>query len=208
MAKRGRPRGFDRTAALRRAMELFWERGYEGASLSDLTEAMGIRSPSLYAAFSSKEALFKEAVDHYNAITGAAPQRALEQAPTAREAIEALLRHHARAYVEPGHPTGCMVMLAATTGATENEEIRRFLTACRQTDLAAVRRRIERGVADGDVPPGTDCARLARFAMAVQHGMSLQARDGASEEELDQVVDCAMAAWDHLVVSVEPGDVG
>jgi AcrR family transcriptional regulator len=141
MAQRGRPRSFDRTAALHRAMELFWERGYEGASLSDLTAAMGIGSPSLYAAFGSKAALFKEAVAYYNATTGG-PQRELEAAPTARAGIEALLRHYARAYVEPGHPPGCMVMLAATTGAAENEEVRRFLAGCRQEDLETLRRRI------------------------------------------------------------------
>jgi AcrR family transcriptional regulator len=199
MAGRGRPRAFDRTAALRRAMELFWERGYEGASLSDLTAAMGIHPPSLYAAFDCKEELFKEAVAYYNATTGAAPQRALGQAPTARAAIEAVLRHNARVYVEPGHPSGCMVTLAATGGPIENEQVRRFLAACRRSDLDELRQRIERGVAEGDVPPDTDCAMLARFVAAVMHGMSLQARDGADQFALEQVADCAMAAWDRLV---------
>lgn len=198
MARRGRPRAFDRTTALRRAMELFWERGYEGASLSDLTAAMGIRSPSLYAAFGSKEALFKEAVGYYNTVTGAEPLQALEQAPTARAGIEAFLRHHAKVYVEPGHPTGCMVMLAATAGPTENEEIRRFLAGCRKSDMDTLRHRIERGVAGGDLPAGTDCEALARFASAVMHGMSLQARDGADRAALERVVGCVMAAWDQL----------
>jgi AcrR family transcriptional regulator len=198
MARRGRPRAFDRTTALRRAMELFWERGYEGTSLSDLTGAMGIRSPSLYAAFGSKEALFKEAVGYYNTITGAEPLRELEQAPTAQAGIEAFLRQHAKAYVEPGHPTGCMVMLAATTGPIENEEIRRFLAGCRRADLDTIRGRIERGVGAGDVPAGTDCEMLARFVTAVMHGMSLQARDGADQAALERVVDCVMAAWDRL----------
>lgn len=202
MAERGRPRGFDRTVALRQAMNLFWERGYEGTSLTDLTAAMGISSPSLYAAFASKEALFKEAVELYNASAGSAPLRALEQAPTARAAIEAVLRHHAVAYVEPGHPTGCLVTLAGTVGAVENEEVRRFLTACRLADLDSLRRRIERGIVDGDVPAGTDCAGLARFVAAVFHGMSVQARDGADQADLTQVVDCALAAWDRLVTGV------
>jgi AcrR family transcriptional regulator len=197
-APRGRPRSFDRTAALHRAMELFWERGYEGTSLSDLTAAMGIRSPSLYAAFGSKEALFKEAVDYYNATTGG-PQRELDAAPTARAAVEALLRHYAEVYVEPGHPRGCLVMLAATTGPTENEEVRRFLADCRRADLETLHRRIARGITDGDLPPGTDCLRLARFVHAVTLGMSLQARDGADRAALEQVADCAIAAWDALV---------
>lgn len=198
MAGRGRPRTFDRTAALRRAMEVFWERGYEGASLTDLTTAMGISPPSLYAAFACKEELFKEAVAYYNATTGAAPQRALAEAPTARAGIEAVLRHHAKAYVEPGHPTGCMVTLAATTGPTGNEEVRRFLAACRWEDVDDLRQRIERGMAEADVPAGADAAMLARFVAAVMHGMSLQARDGADQAALEQVADAAMAAWDRL----------
>ncbi|MEU5725939.1 TetR/AcrR family transcriptional regulator [Micromonospora sp. NPDC047738] len=196
MGTRGRPRAFDRTVALDRAMQVFWERGYEGTSLTDLTTAMGIASPSLYAAFGNKEALFREAVAHYNATHGAVPQRTLEQAPTARAAIEALLQHNAYAYVEPGHPTGCLVLLTATTGAVENDHIRQFMAACRTEDLAILQRRIERGVAEGDVPPDTDSAALARFITAVLQGMSAQARDGADQTTLSDVVAYAMAAWD------------
>ena len=177
-------------------MQVFWERGYEGTSLTDLTKAMGIASPSLYAAYGNKETLFQEAVAHYNATHGAVPQRTLEETPTARAAIEALLQHQANAYVEPGHPTGCLVLLAATTGAVENDHIRQFMTACRTEDLATLQRRIERGVAEGDVPPYTDSAVLARFITAVLQGMSSQARDGIDKAALSDIVACAMAAWD------------
>ncbi|WDZ85040.1 TetR/AcrR family transcriptional regulator [Micromonospora cathayae] len=199
MVKRGRPRTFDRTTALRRAMEVFWQRGYQGASLSELTAAMGIASPSLYAAFTSKEALFREAVDLYNATEGSAPQRALDSDGSARSAIEAMLRHNARAYVDPANPSGCLVVLAATAGLPESDEVRRFLAECRERDIADIRRRIARGVAEGDVPAGTDPEPIARFVGAIVQGMSLQARDGATRAQLDGVVDCAMAAWDRLV---------
>lgn len=195
MATRGRPRTFDRAAVLERAMVLFWERGYEGASLAELTRVMGIAPPSLYAAFGGKEALFREAVAYYNRTHGAVPQRVLAESATARDGVEALLRHNARAYVEPGHPTGCLVLLAATTSTVDNDHIRRFLAVCRAEDLAALQRRIERGVVEGDVPAGTDTAALARFVAAVLHGMSVQARDGAGHAELSDVVSRAMTAW-------------
>ncbi|MGW4464953.1 TetR/AcrR family transcriptional regulator [Micromonospora sp. NPDC004704] len=199
MPGRGRPRTFDRTVALGRAMEVFWQHGYEGASMTELTAAMGIASPSLYAAFGSKEALFREAVAHYNATEGAAPQAALEEGDTARAGIEAMLRHNARSHVDPSRPLGCMVVLAATTGPAGNDEVRRFLAECRNNDITGLRVRIERGVADGDVPPTVDTGMVARFFGAVQQGMSIQARDGASREALDEIVTCAMTAWDQLV---------
>src|SRR5918996_4164529 len=110
MAERGRPRSFDRAAALRRAMEVFWAKGYDGASLSDLTAAMGINSPSLYAAFGSKEGLFREAVALYGATEGTEIWEALPQAPTAREAIERFLRASALSFTRPDRPAGCLVV--------------------------------------------------------------------------------------------------
>ncbi|XXX56001.1 TetR/AcrR family transcriptional regulator [Sorangium sp. So ce124] len=198
MVGRGRPRSFDRSAALRRAMEVFWERGYEGTSLSDLTAAMGINSPSLYAAFGCKEALFREAVALYTEVEGATTNRALRDEPTARGAVEAMLRGNVEGYVTPGKPSGCMVVLAATLGTPENERVRSYLAGCRRAALDALRRRLDRGVVEGDVPAGTDTAALAAFYTAVLQGLSLQARDGASREALQAIVDCAMAAWETL----------
>lgn len=196
MAKRGRPRTFDRTVALRRAMEVFWRRGYQAASMAELTAAMGIASPSLYAAFTSKEALFREAVDLYNATEGLAPQQALNGPGGARQCIEAMLRHNARAYTDPASPTGCLVVLAAIGGIPDSDEVSRFLAQCRRRDVDDIRQRVVRGVEDGDLPDTVDPASLARFVAAVQQGMSVQARDGATAAELDRVVDVAMAAWD------------
>ena len=199
MTERGRPRGFDRAEALHRAMEVFWEHGYDGTSIGELTAAMGIRPPSLYAAFGSKEALFREAVALYEEQEGEPTLRAMCDAPTAAAGFQALLRANVLAYTDPDKPTGCMIVLAATTYTPSTAGIRDFLAEQRRTATAAVRDRLARGQADGDVPPGADIDALAAYVSAVQFGMSLQARDGASREELSAVVDRAMVAVEHLV---------
>lgn len=200
MSKRGRPRAFDRAAALRRAMEVFWERGYEGTSLGDLTAAMGINRPSLYAAFGCKEALFREAVELYGSAEGSATNRALRE-PTARAVVEAMLRGNVEAYLDPKNPAGCMIVLAATLGSPESKGVRDHLAECRRSGQVALQRRLERGVAEGELPAGTDTAALAAFYTTLLQGLSIQARDGASRETLNAVVDNAMAAWDALVAA-------
>lgn len=207
MAVRGRPRGFDRAAALRLAMESFWEHGYEGTSIGDLTARMGIRPPSLYAAFGSKEALFREAVALYEGMEGEPPIRALQEAPTAIGGIEAMLRANVRSYTVSGRPTGCMVVLAATTYTPSTEGIRDFLAELRRSGTAAVKERLVRGQAEGDVPPGADAGALAAYVMSVQYGLSLHARDGVTRDELDTVVDCVLAGW-HGVVAARAAAAG
>jgi AcrR family transcriptional regulator len=203
MASRGRPREFDRSAALRRAMEVFWERGYDGASINDLTAAMGINSPSLYAAFGSKEVLFREAVALYDGLEGSITERALREGLTAREGVEAMLRRNAREYTDPGTPAGCMLVLGATAW-TENEHVREYVARYRRTAHVQLRDRLERGVADGDLPPSTDTSALTAFYATVLEGLSIQARDGGSREALERIVDSAMAAWDALVAAPAP----
>jgi len=199
MAERGRPRSFDRDAALRRAMQVFWERGYEGTSVSDLTSAMGINSPSLYAAFGCKEALFREAVKLYESTEGTATGLALTDQPTARAAVEAMLRNNVDAYSDPRTPSGCMVVLAAMTCTAENEGVREFLAGIRRGSIQTLQRRLKRGIAEGDLPAGTDTGAVAAFYMTVLQGLSIQARDGASRRALRIVADSAMAAWDSLI---------
>lgn len=198
MAERGRPRAFDRDEALRRAMRLFWTCGYEGASINDLAEAMGINKPSLYAAFGSKEALFREAIALYEREEGEPVQAALQGARTAREGIGESLRVNARAFTDPGKPRGCMVVLSALVSGPANGAVCTLLAENRMEVEENYRRRIERGIAEGDVPAAADTLRMAAFYAAVQNGLSVLARDGASVEHLLGVVDSAMSAWDIL----------
>lgn len=199
MSPRGRPRSFDRTTALCAAMEVFWEHGYEGASLAELTAAMGINAPSLYAAFGSKRELFEAAVAHYAETDGAATWNAFAAQPTARQAVAALLTSAAEAQTLPGKPSGCFIVLAATNCAPENEAVREGLCDRRRSLVETLRLRLDRGVAEGELPSGTDTRGLAAFYTTILNGMAVKARDGASRAELTSVADNAMKAWDRLI---------
>ena len=199
MAERGRPRSFDRAAALRRAMEVFWAQGYDGTSMSDLIAAMDVNSPSIYAAFGCKEALFREAVALYRATEGGRIWGAMTTAPSARAAIETVLRVSAEEFTRPGKPRGCLIVLGALNADDGNEVVRRELQEFRAENMTMLLRRLKRGVAEGELPNGPDWRAIAAFYITVQQGMSIQARDGASRKTLLAVADCAMAAWDGLV---------
>ncbi|MFI6285392.1 TetR/AcrR family transcriptional regulator [Streptomyces sp. NPDC051018] len=186
---RGRPRSFDRDAALAKATTAFWERGYEATSIADLTKAMGIGPPSLYAAFGDKRALFAEVVEVY----AAGRSTRLDDAPTAREALARLLRELAADYTDPGHPPGCLVISAALNCA--DPAVEAALRDRRNANIAAFESRVRADIAAGLLPPDTDAGALARFVGAVVQGMSLQARDGATREELEAVAQTAMTAW-------------
>ncbi|MBB6465186.1 AcrR family transcriptional regulator [Aminobacter lissarensis] len=203
MSQKGRPRSFDRDAALRQAMRVFWKKGYDGASLSDLTVAMGINSPSLYAAFGSKEALFREAVDLYGATEGFEIWRAFERPGSARDAIADFLRASARAFSEPGDPKGCLIVLGALNVSETNVEVFRDLSERRMSSARDLAGRLKQAVAAGELPETVDCDAIAAFFLAVQQGMSVQARDGASREALLAVADGAMAAWGALTSGSE-----
>jgi AcrR family transcriptional regulator len=185
-------------------LDVFWERGYEGTSLKDLAEAMDIAPASIYACFGSKQELFGKVMALYGGTSGQPPRRALRDQPTARSAIEAMLHATVDEITRADKPHGCMLVLAAPIGAVENAGVRGFLTDLRRGQLAIIRDRLARGVADGDLtatPAGLDA--IARYYLTVVHGLSVQARDGASRTELYAVVSCAMAAWDSLT-SVSP----
>jgi len=196
MAARGRPRGFDPEVALRQALDLFWERGYEGTSLNDLAQAMGIASASIYAAFGSKEQLFRRTMALYGATSGEPPRRALREEATARAAIHSMLRATADEITRPDSPHYCMLILAAPTGAVENHPVREFLADLRRDMYATIRERLARGVTDGDlVVAESELDGIARYYTTVVQGLSIQARDGAGREDLEVVITCAMAAW-------------
>lgn len=193
---RGRPRAFDRDEVLAKAAETFWELGYEGASIADLTAAMGITPQSLYAAFTSKADLYREALSWYlTHHIGVSTARALDEADVGA-ALVRVLRESARAFSIPGRPHGCMVSTGALTSAAENEPVARHVSGLRNGMLDAIKARIERGIAEGQLRPTTDAEALARFVGAMIQGMSVQAHDGASEAAL-------LAIADHAASEVE-----
>ena len=198
MATRGWPRTFDPDTALRKALDLFWERGYEGTSLNDLAQAMGIASASIYACFGSKEDLFRDVMALYGTTSGGPPRRALREQPTARAAIHAMLRATADEITRPDTPHYCMLILAAPTGAVENHTVREFLAGIRRDMFTENRDRLARGVADGDLIATADLDAIARYYTTVVQGLSVQARDGASRADQEAVITGAMAAWDTL----------
>jgi AcrR family transcriptional regulator len=190
---RGRPRSFDRETALEKAILAFWEHGYEATSVSDLTRVMGIGAPSLYAAFGDKRSLFDEVVREYGTKYGSFGARALAEEPTARAAVERTLREAAVEYTAPGHPHGCLVIHAATN--CTSPEVEESLRERRNANIAAIESRIKADVAAGELPADTDAAALARHTGAMVQGMSQQARDGATKEELEALAELAMVLW-------------
>lgn len=190
-ATMGRPRSFDAAKALDRALQVFWRKGYEGASLSNLTKAMGINRPSLYATFGDKAALFRAVLDRYQAGPAGYVREALNQ-PTARVVMERLLRGAAEVSAGPHNPRGCLMVQGALACGKEAEPIRRELIARRAAGEAAVRRRFARAKAEGDLPADANPADLARYVVAILHGMAVQAAGGASRTKLRSIAEMAL----------------
>ena len=193
MAK-GRPREFDAEEALNRALIVFWRKGYEGASLPDLTEAMGISRPSLYAAFGNKEELFRKALDRYTEGPASYFREALSQSD-AKVVFETILRGAADSLTHPRHPRGCLMVQGALTCADASESVRKELTERRALGETAIRKRFDKARAENNLPAGAKPADLARYVMTIIQGMSVQAAGGASRNELRRVAEAAIRAW-------------
>ena len=190
----GRPRAFDKDEALDQAIEVFWRKGYEGASLSDLTKAMGINPPSLYAAFGNKEGLLKAALDRYADQRKQFLRTAFDE-PTARKVAECLLQGIADYHTNPDNPPGCLFTHGGLACGDGAEAIPRELALRRARMEDAVRERFERAKQEGDLPPDANPAALARYLSTIMQGMGVQAAAGATREDLRQTVDLALAAF-------------
>ena len=194
---RGRPRAFDRSIALSQATRVFWQKGYEATSMNDLTQAMGIGAPSLYAAFGSKEQLYAESLRHYAQSYEAYVWGRFHAAKTAREAVKSFLLDSAATLTGCviDIPRGCMVALASV-GREGHRELSELVRSARAVTLERLKKRLEQAVADGEIPPSVDIHALARFVQTVQNGMSILARDGAVRAELEGVAEVSMHGWD------------
>ncbi len=190
----GRPRGFDMDEALNRALDVFWRKGYEGASVSDLTAAMGINPPSLYAAFGNKEGLFCKALDRYVERHDDVLREALAQ-PKARDGVATLLRKSIEGLTDKSSPPGCLLVQGIAGCGDDAQCIRDALAKRRAANERLIRERLKRAKAEGELAASADPAALARFVSTVMQGMAVQAAGGASRKELEAVAATAMAAW-------------
>jgi AcrR family transcriptional regulator len=190
----GRPRAFDPDEALNLALEVFWRKGYEGASLHDLTEAMGINKPSLYAAFGNKEDLFRKALERYTREKIAYFADA-EQAPTARGVAERLLFGAVDMLTDPAHPVGCLVTKGAITCGDEAPSIKELIDHIRVDYETRMHARLERAKQEGDLPADADVDHLTQFLTTLVQGMSHQVIHGATREQLHKVAETALLAW-------------
>ena len=191
----GRPRGFDIEAALDEAMEVFWRHGYEGATIAELTGAMGISPPSLYAAFGSKEGLLKAALDRYSAQRNECMSEILA-APTAREVVETGLLKLADLQTDPKNPPGCLLVAAGLACGPGSANVPFELAAHRALTEEQLRERFVRAREEGDLSPNSDPAALARYMSAVIAGIGVLASAGATREELREVAMVALKAFD------------
>lgn len=192
---RGRPKAFDPDSALDRAMVLFWDRGYEGTSVDDLSTAMGISPSSIYATFGDKERLYQAAIDRYRAGPGAYNAEIFARSPTARAAIEEILMTAPDQLTRKDRPTGCMLANAVTHCAPNAETLQHAIAERRGLSMGLFKQRFDQAVEEGELPAGTDTCGLARFFGTVLQGMTIQARDGVGADDLKAVAEAALRAW-------------
>lgn len=203
MAQMGRPRSFDRGEAVRQAMNLFWQYGYESTSLALLKANLGngITAPSFYAAFGSKEELFEEVVDCYMSMYGQVNECLWDDSLEPRKAAELALRRSAKMQTEQGHPSGCLIALSVITISPGHEHIREILAVQRTRTRDGFLRCVLRAKEAGELAADTDARALAMYLHSFEMGLSIEARDGATGEDLDAAVSSAMRAWDAYTLS-------
>jgi len=192
--QRGRPRAFDPDVALDRAMHVFWAKGYEGASLSNLTRAMRINRPSLYAAFGNKEDLFRKVLDRYVDGPLAYFGKALAT-PKARDVVEQIFFGAARMAGDPRFPSGCLMVQGALAVGNAARSVQKEAVGRRAASEVALSRRLQRAKREGDLPKNSDPAELARYVMTVLQGMAVQGANGAGRDQLRRVAQIALRAW-------------
>jgi AcrR family transcriptional regulator len=190
----GRPREFDAQKALDQALMLFWSKGYEGTSLMDLAEAIGVNKPSLYSAFGSKEELFLKALERYRALLGSYASPALTL-PSVRSGIETFLRALASFQSAPESPRGCLFVQGALAGSEDSTRVSQILCEIREGGVELIRLSLERALAQGELPPDTDIGALARYFGTVSNGISVQAATGVPTEALHKTISIAMRGW-------------
>jgi AcrR family transcriptional regulator len=199
MARTGRPRAFNRDEAVAAAMLLFWEHGYESTSLAQLRAAMGdISAASFYAAFESKESLFREVMDQYISTYGQVSESFRDTSVTSKTAIEQGLRRSAQMQTESSHPLGCLLVLSAVNCSPEQQHIREMLAMERARVHGWLKGCIERAVTNGELPDSTDIPMLVTLFETFLQGISTQARDGVSYEAMDDAITQLMSLWDAL----------
>lgn len=206
MAQMGRPRTFDRDEAIRQAMYLFWQHGFESTSLALLKANLGngITAPSFYAAFGSKEALFEEVIECYMSTYGQVNDCLWDDRLGPREAVERALRSSAKMQTEPGHPSGCLIALSVNTCSPGHEHIRQLLAGRRARTREGFLRCVRRAKEAGELAADTNASALAACLHSFETGLSTEARDGTPGEELDAAVSSAMKAWDaHALRTVD-----
>ncbi len=199
MAQMGRPRTFDRDAAVEQALHLFWEQGYESTSLSQLKAAIGggISAPSFYAAFGSKEALYQECTARYLATYAQVTECLWDKERAPREALELALRRSARMQCERGHPKGCMVALGVMCAPSpELSTVTAPLTRSRARTHAGIKACIERAVANGELSNDVDTRALSTVFYSFLTGLSTLARDGMGIQAMEAAISKVMGLWD------------
>jgi len=191
---RGRPTNFDHEEALEKALHVFWARGYEGASMAELTDALGINKPSIYAAFGNKEELFRKALARYTSGPAAFVREAMKE-PTVRQVVEKFLLLAVDFFSDRSTPNGCMIVQAALTGGQGSSEIQQELIAYRKNFETSFRERFDLAKEQGDLPQHVNTKQLAKYIATIHQGMSVQATSGATREELSAIVEMALKNW-------------